>query len=350
MFITRRDDAGGRRNRVYSTNSAARSSKLSLLTLATTSSGGSNSTITQESYNRAQSKMSHRRKRSRDHRSRTHRTNLDGGQTSPKVEVFDYLVDSKTMKTKAQAQAESQTEPESECDSDDKKVTTVPDTILHMEEEDPEGYYRSMSDSGISMGSNSSGQSVKGVLSRSYLPVLPEESSSWPASTQQHQNELALVDPRWIWHSSSPGPYSEGCVPPAVPQPPTTLYDPPIYPPCSYPSYEGPCPSPECYSHTPSINIREPYGRHYKPEYFRSFTKLSTRLLLQLQDEIAEMEEEINSLDEESDAVDDASECGYSSSDREVQASRIRREHLYAELHAKLDQYCKSVLDRRCLS
>ncbi|KAJ9653400.1 hypothetical protein H2198_007398 [Neophaeococcomyces mojaviensis] len=346
MFVTTRDTGDRRRNRVYSTNKAARSSKLSLLTFATTSSGGSNSTVTQESYNRSQSKTSHRRKRPREHRSRSHRTQGDHDRSSPKAEVFDYLVMNETEKAKAESEAEDepQVEPESDSSSDEETASVVPEVILHVEEEEPEGYYRSMSDSGISMGSSSSGRSVAGCVRRSHLPVLPEEPASRPASSHQHSSELALMDPRCAWHSSSPGPYPEGYIPPPVPQPPQIVYDNSLYPPYPYPSYETHSPSPDFYSHIPSINIREPSRRKCKPECFRSFTKISARLLLQLQDEIAEMEEEITMLDEESDSADDASEHGSSPSRQDIQASRARREHLYGELHMKLDQYCKDIL------
>lgn len=326
---------------MYGTNKTARSSKISLLTINTTSSGGSNSTITQESYNRSHGKTSHRRRRTREHRSRSYRRQIEDGQDGSQAEVFDYLVVNEYDKDKPGVKSIS----EPEVDSDEDVDMTVPKVTLYQDDEDVEGYYRSMSDSGISMGSSSSGPSVSGSQAYSRLPMLPEEPSSRPTSSHITSSELAIIDPRWTWQSSSPGPYPDGYIPPPVPQPPHILYDNSMYHPLPYLGYDTPSPEPNIYEFVPTrINIREPSDQDVKPIFFRPFSKLSTRLLLQMQDEIAEMEEEVMALDEESDAADDALEHELLPDMNARRECQIRRERLYEELHVKLDQYCKERL------
>lgn len=362
MFVTTRDPGVRRRSRVYSNTRAARSSKISLLsafTVATTSSGDSNNTVTQDSYNRSQRP---KRRRTREHRIR--RLSHEDGNTS--VDVFDFLVEEKPKSKESLADAESKeaadrdgtdavtdTGGSSEGEAIEGEVILKQrDISFHLDDSEPEGYYRSMSDSGISMGSGSSFTS--GLPSKRHLAVLHEEDPRNTASPPRTGAELAVMDPRWAWANSSPQPYVEGFVPPPCPPaPPAVVYDVPFYQPYTYASYTPhgtPPPTPDEEAKGPRLTVREPAAQHIKPRCFRSFTKVSTRLLLQMQDDIADLEEELKELDDETDIVDQPSEQSSSSSSGSGRRARkIREEDIYRELHGKLDQYCEIIVLRaRC--
>ena len=333
MFVTTREPGIRRRNRVYTSNKAARSSKISLLsafTVATTSSGGSNSTITQDSYNKSQQKP--RRRRLRDHRSRQSYEDNNGS-----VDVFDFLVgeEAKSKETLAIADDAEDTEgQESEFDT----VNTEPEPIRHPDESDPEGYYRNLSDSGISMGS---GSTSSGFPLRHDLPTLQEEPSGHPSPYPHTGTELTLADPRWIWPTSSPRPYRDGHIPPPCPPPPpAVIYDVPVYPYPPYTPYGTPPPIPNEDTRQPVITIREPANRGFKPPCFRSFSRLSARMILQMQDDIASLEEDIKLLDEDDDIAEESSQMKSPQSHHETQNRKAREEEVYKELHAKLDNYC----------
>lgn len=349
MFVTTRDAGVRRRNRVYSSNKTARSSKISLLTISTTGSGGSNSTITQESYDR-----SHRTKkrRSRDQRGRRQDESVGPG------DVFDFLVDdrSKSQELLSEMKDEKAVAPVEDHDNDsieDEAVLGEPEIVVHLDdveaepepepEPEPEGYYRSMSDSGISMGSCSS---ITGLTP--HLPILHEELPGRHQSEPLQGNEIAMIDPRWAWSTSSPQPYPDGFIPPPCPPPPpAVMYDVPMYQPYPYPPYTPPYATPprvtEDEKRGPYINIREPAGQVSKPTCFRSFSKLSTRLLLQMQDDIADLEEELRDLDAEPDTTEQCfdHESSSSSSQDQRRQRKNRETEIYQELHAQLDQYCK---------
>ena len=392
MFVTTRDQVR-RRDRVYTNSKAARSSKISIFsafTVATSRSGGSNSTITQESYNRSQKP---KRRRPRDHRSRRSSEDNNPPVDDPSVDVFDFLIEEKAKSTESlsiaedeadnQSQAsEDETDNESQASEDEadnqsqasedeadnesqasedeadnqgqvsedeadnesqasegETPTAKAQPIAHTDESDPEGYYRSMSDSGISMGSSSSAYSHP---QQHHLPVLPEEPSGWLPSRPPQGTELALVDPRWAWPNPSPQPYPDGYIPPPCPPPPpAVVYDVPVnqYPP--YTPYGTPPPMPTEEIRRPAITVREPTDRHVKPRCFRSFSKVSTRLILQMQDEIADLEEELKLLDEEADAAEEDSESDSPQSRHGKQEHKAREDEIYGELHVKLDDYCK---------
>lgn len=227
---------------------------------------------------------------------------------------------------------------ESDIDSDEGVLT--PDIVVHTEDAEPERYYRSMSDSGISMGNCSMDTSLASLPPRHFVPQ--EHSSSRPASRQQAGNELAVVDPRWTW-STSPGPLHDGFIPPPAPIPPPIMYEMPpypLYPP--YTPYGTPPPMPEEEIRGPAIRIREPSHQDVKPKCFRSFTKVSTRIILQLQDDIAELEGELSVLDSELDAIDADSGSDDDTPYHPRTAKHIlkaRESEIYDELHFKLGQY-----------
>lgn len=237
----------------------------------------------------------------------------------------------------------NQIDDENDADRSDEEPFT-PDIVVHKEDSDPEVYYRSMSDSGISMGSCSMDASI--ASSPRKMPVLPEESLSRPSSQSRWGSELAVVDPRWTWNTS-PGPFYEGFIPPPAPVPPPVMYDMPVYPPYPpYTPYGTPPPMPEDEIRGPAIKIREPSHLEIKPKCFRSFTKMSTRLILQLQDDIAELEGELSVLDAELDCIEAESGSEDEASLRPGTAKHMlkaRECEIYQELQSKFDQYVRSL-------
>lgn len=202
---------------------------------------------------------------------------------------------------------------------------------------EPEGYYRSMSDSGISMGSSGSFQHP--------LPIVHEEPDSRPSSRNKYQNELALIDPRWHWPALSPQPPHDGYIPPPCPQPPPAaiMYEVPVYNPYPYPypptPYSTPPPPmPEPYVREP-LEIREPKGQRNKPSYFRSFGRMNSRLLLRMEDDLADLEEELRQVEEEIDTAEHDSDHSTSSSGSVIRELKLREAEIYTEFHAKLDDY-----------
>ncbi|KAK5936640.1 hypothetical protein PMZ80_011105 [Knufia obscura] len=332
MFVTTRDPGVRRRNRVYTNNKAARSSKISLLsafTVATTGSGGSNTTVTQESYDRSQQKSKRRRPR-------VHRSRRSQEDKNVSVDVFDFLVEEKARSKESLADAGDVDQHASEA-SEDEADAPDPEPIALIDDADPEGFYRSMSDSGISMGS---GSSVSGLPPRHNLPPLLEEPPARPSPRLRPGTELALVDPRWAWSTSSPQPYHDGYIPPPCPPPPPAVaYDVPMYQYPPYTPYGTPPPAPAESVRRPTITVREPTGRDTKAPCFRSFSKVSTRLILQMQDDIADLEEELKLLDEEEDAAEESSEPSSRQSRHEKHDRKARKEEVYRELHVKLDNY-----------
>lgn len=229
-------------------------------------------------------------------------------------------------------------------DSESDEEPYTPDIIISSEDVDPERYYRSMSDSGISMGSCSMDASVASLPPR--LPVLPEETDSRPSSRPATRNELAIIDHRRYWNPS-PGPFHDGAIPPPAPVPPQIMYEMPIYP--AYPPYTPygtPPPIPEDEAQGSAIKIREPSQQDVKPQCFRSFTKVSTRVILQLQDDIAELEGELSVIDSDLDAI----EADYSSDEDESahpgtvrHMLKARESEIYCDLQSKLAQFASAL-------
>lgn len=339
MFVTTRDAGVRRRNRIYTNPRAARSSKISLLsafTVTTTGSGGSNSTITQDSYNRSQRPR------------RKHRRRVSHEDKNKSVDVFDFLVEEKSRsKESLQPTDVKEEDHETGTESDGEEIlhddAKVDITVqLDEQEPEPEGFYRSLSDSGISMASSSTSSGPK----HSRLPVLHEEAYDYASPQPRPGRELALIDPRWRWSSSSPQPYTESYVPSPCPAPPSAvMYEVPAYPPYPYPPYTPygtpPPPMHQEAVNRPGITIREPAGQKIKPRCFRSFARLSSRLILQMQDDIAGLEAELKQLDKESDMSELGSDHSSSSSRSNRKERKIREEEIYRDLHPKLDNYCK---------
>ena len=118
MLVSTKDQGLGRRRRSYShshvdsMNKLARSSKLSLLSAITTQSSGSNgsnSTVTQDSYNRSESKASKKRRTKR--KKELPRSNKppmeaveeaisEGEEPHSEVDVFDFLVEDELRQSK----------------------------------------------------------------------------------------------------------------------------------------------------------------------------------------------------------------------------------------------------------
>lgn len=407
MFTTAREIGGRRRTKVYASNNTAKSSKTSLLSVFTAGSAGSgdsNSTITQTSYDRSQ----HRKRRRT--RTRRHRNSISPiNDKNRSVDVFDFLVEKDGSKESLalvkqttgddvdasdeisendfedldeQEEGDSSEEAEdpdetgesercpddhvgsrtehdeenreniagdqaAEGDTDsDGEAAIPPAVIIHTEDAEPERYYRSMSDSGISMGNCSMDTSLASLPPRHSVPQ--EGPHSRPPSRSHTGNELAIIDPRWTW-STSPGPFHDGYIPPPAPVPPPIMYEVPPYPPYPpYTPYGTPPPMQEEEEpRGPAIKIREPSQQDIKPKCFRSFTKVSTRVMLQLQDDIAELDGELSVLDAELDAI----EADSGSSDDEASTRpgtvkhmlKAREFEIYNELQFKLGQYASTL-------
>lgn len=349
MFVTTRDAGVRRRSRVYSNSKAARSSKISLLTISTTNSGGSNSTITQDSYDRTQ--------RTRKRRPRESRSHQSSGNAKRSVDVFDFLVEEKSKSTESlspvhDAASDEHVDAVPHDDTDHVHHEDEPGVMIRLDDSEPEGFYRSMSDSGISMGSASS----SGAGKHNHLPAVAEEIPGQPPSQPCQGSETAIFDPCWGWPTSSPQPYSEGFVPPPCPVPPSAVtYDLPVIQPYPYPPYTPPYATPPARSigdnPGPHITIREPAEQLSKPACFRSFQRVTTRLLLQMQDDIAELEEELKELDEEIDQA--ATEVDQEDTSRRYshdqrRERKLREGDIYRDLHVQLDQYCMLDIVRVC--
>lgn len=407
MFTTTRETGGRRRTKVYASNATAKSSKTSLLsvfTVGSAGSGDSNSTITQNSYNRSQHR---RRRRTRHHRHRAHESRTEDRNKS--VDVFDFLVEKDGSNESlsvmncsigGNVNDDSDEDPENEfedldeqdecdqceeieeldrqsdcgdfkarseqiessiagmdetkqssvvdpategdIDSDDEVLT--PDIVIQTEDAEPERFYRSMSDSGISVGGCSMDTSLASLPPR--LSIHEDEPLSRPASRSQMGNELAVIDPRWTW-STSPGPFHDGYIPPPAPVPPPIMYEMPPYPPYPpYTPYGTPPPMRDEDIRGPAIRIREPSQQDVKPNCFRSFTKVSTRVALQLQDDIAELEGELSVLDAELDAIEADSGSDDDAPPHPRTAKPIlkaREAEIYDELQFKLGQYSSAL-------
>lgn len=231
---------------------------------------------------------------------------------------------------------------EDDASSDEEPHT--PSIIVQSADLAPEVFYRSMSDSGISMGSNSIEASLSSLPPK--RSVVREEFLSRSAPRPSSRNELAVIDPRWTWNTS-PGPFHDGCIPPPAPMPPPITYDMPLFPPYPpYTPYGTPPPMPEDEVRGPAIKIREPSQQEVRPKCFRAFTKVSTRVILHLQDDIAELEGELSVLDGKLDAI----EADYGS-DEEAPAHpgttkhmlKARESEIYDELQFKLPQYSSAL-------
>lgn len=260
------------------------------------------------------------------------------------VDVFDFLIQEKSRSKELVAADKDDAignanDSPNDGDREEPDSGTEPDReiTLHLDTSEPEGYYRSMSDSGISMGSNNSTTSGHGR--KGHLPVLVEEPTFRPFPEHRLGNELALIDPRWGWSTASPRSWPEGYIPPPCPPPPPAVtYDVPIYPyPPDTPDRTPPPLSEEAIP-GPIITIREPAGQPIKSKCFRSFHRLSTRLLLHMQAEIADLDQELDALDEETDAAEKSDDRS-SAHSRENRDRKHHEDEIYRELHVKLDNY-----------
>lgn len=333
MFVTTREPGPRRRNKIYGNAKAARSSRFSLLsafTAATEGSGGSSSTITQESYLRSVNRAPTGRRRKARHRHHRSSTASAIHERSVKVDVFDFLVEDKKLKDEREAE-------KSEVEED-----AIDEEDIHQDK--PEDFYRYASDSGVA---DSTYGSLSGSVQGQRLPSLPEEPHSRPLSSHSYlgqPGDLVPFDPRWHWNSSSPVaptiPYPiEGYIPPPCPPPPPAVpcYDFPPHYPDIHPGVQTP-PSYRGTDYGLTFDVREPVGVENNPRCFRSFTKLSTQLLLQMQNDITELESELEAYDAE--AERNPPNASYGSNDR---LSLPQRAEICQELHFKLDQYCNAL-------
>lgn len=293
MFVSARDQGRRRRSNTYGVSKAARSSKLSLLSAITSGSNGSNdssSTITQESFRKSSSASGKRRtvqqKRSRkeDDTKNSARKNYstiaepDKTMSRESVDVFAFLVAVDGQETPSPAcgtPAQSRPPYEAGVDSD------------------TEGTVRSQhSDSGVSMGDSSICHPYDASPVESKLPVLPEDSSE-SAGRQDNVRDAphSSQRQRWNWPKVPPATHKPYTVSHGIRGPsPDRLY----IPTPSTPNEEHCVDSPALSGYD---LVADKLAQGELPPVFRTFHKSNFRMLLHLQDEIAEMEEELAALD-----------------------------------------------------
>ena len=296
MLLSTKDQGLGRRRRsyshshVYSMNTAARSSKLSLLSAITTHSTGSNgssSTVTQESYNKSRTETARKRKSSKRRRERTRSKTppmealeeaiSEGEDEQGDVDVFAFLVE------------EAATQPE---DASDDTIKAKAEDAMNEKDVTSQSLH---SDSGISMddGSLVLGQTTLKPL----LSTLPEQRSLQHGETSQVRFD-------WTW--------------PDVPKPKHSSFSPPG-PPHHWDGIEYPTKgvdngtySPQGFCFTPEIpeSCQPSFSNLDRLEYvgaeasshsfhppFGAFTHSCQHLLLGLQQELSKLQSELKQLE-----------------------------------------------------
>ena len=360
MLLSAKDQGLGRRrprsyshNHVYALPKMARSSKSSLLSTTTTQSSGSNgssSTVTQESYNKSKDESSKKRKPARRKKEtlRPQSPSMEAVQETSDVEpqtekldVFDFLIDEEPV----------------EGDEDaTKQVSLIQDEPLN--EGEPDVFEAlpsdtaSPSDSGISMDDKSC------VLEQTIpTPVLPEiatesapachifleqlrtrSSLAWPeiprARSTVQSPTYAQVHVEELPHLA--GSYPEQITASSIP-------------------FRAPSDS-VCHNSTPdacdAIAAKLDWaGRNGRDVPFRSFQQCNYRLLIHLQDDIADLENELDHLDKlvcDEQAPDRSnSSCRDSGRrptwhhDQYRMSMKAKEADLIAKLDDKLERYCK---------
>lgn len=321
MFSSR-DGGARRRPRAPTDDSRVRLSSfplLSGLTVATNGSGGSSNTVTQNSYNKSRQKSRSKQKR--------HKKQFPSEVVAEplKMDVFEYLDSGDTRRSSitdlASPDSDSRSNGEGMKHQNARSNVPTSDTSEAPESE-PEKFYRTLSDSEISMGSASS-----------LFPLFPDSPATKRLSIVQeetlspaiHGSNLPLTQTQWLWSMYCPSP------PPVVP----VSTAPVIIPEGQQCSYRR-CPPSEPLELNPSTaTTSEPDDVSSQPQCFRLFTKLSNRHLLEMQDELADMEDELELLDSELELVD---------RDRTLLPDRAsflsaRRHQLLQELAVKLESY-----------
>lgn len=290
MFSSR-DGGALRRPRAPTGDSRVRLSSLSLLSglsVATNGSGGSSNTVTQNSYNKSRQKSRSKQKR--------HKKQFSSEVVAEplKMDVFEYLDIGDTRRSSRSDLASPDEDSPSNVEGlkHQNARSNVPTSDTSEEpESEPEKFYRSLSDSGISMGSASSlVPFVPDSPAAKRLSIVQEETLS-PAS---HGSNLPLTQTPWLWSMYCPSP------PPVVPVSiaPVTI---PEGQQCSHRR----CPPSEPLELNPSTaTTSKPDDVSSQPQCFRLFTKLSNRHILEMQDELADMEDELELLDSELELVD----------------------------------------------
>jgi hypothetical protein len=323
---------------------AASSSRISLLSGITTSSSGSSgsgSTITQESVSRPRVRSSKENGNQKDKRQRPNSKSASTkGRSSPRkskgiIDVFAFLDKDESRTSLVQQRVRSGPR----ADRDGINYTTHDDSDL---DSDPRSFH---SDSGISINDASSdhdsSQMNRGFDKR--LDNLPEQQGPRHrraafATDQRHYPKLQPIPQhvdedhpeRYYWTTNS----RDGAAPvpvqaiDAVPEPDEEQSS----------GYDL-LASRLCSSQQSSENSL--------PPLYRRFERLNHRILLQLQDEIAEMEEDLQHMDH-TDARERAARQG-----RTAPASRrldwqwrgnelhARRLELLGRIYLKVEQYSK---------
>lgn len=327
-----------RKNRRAAVKRAALSSRVSLLSAVTASSSGSSgsgSTITQESVSRPRSRSSKGNGSSKGKRQRAAASGSSiKERTSPRkgrgvIDVFDFLDKDQSRASLAQKTGKVP----SRVDQDGAKFSAHEESDL---ESDPRSFH---SDSGISINDASSDQGSSksdGAFGRR-LATLKEEHvprhESSVGSEQRHHSKLYQIPQeinedhpeRYYWTGAS-GTAGIDAFPRQADEPDASGYDLLASRLCS----------------------SQERAHNSLPPIYRRFERLNHRILLQLQDEIAEMEEDLQYMDR-ADAFERTAQHG-----PVVPASRrldwqwrgselhSRRLELLGRIYLKVEQYSMS--------
>ena len=325
-----------RKSRVRSSPPSVLSSTalLSRLTLVSSASGGSGSTITQQSFDRAlrsstSSQGRDRRRKSSRRRKRMAQAEMTREQSSDPIDVFAFL--------EAESVASNSQEQSNTGDPVSRTATLFYDS-------DHESYNKSWhSDSGISMGGSPTENVDFDSPCRPRLPSLAEERSDGVVQPTARDVYLEQRSPPWVPTPSFPPAWA----------PPVSLGS------SNQPSYKhgqdqqrgsveqqqsprGPNSDISGYDLLASKLSSSSASENLVP-FYRRFDKLSHRILLQLQDEIVEMEAHLACLDKEDDELRHS--IGSVPASRRMdwtwQHSPVhaRRLELLAKIHHKMQQY-----------
>jgi hypothetical protein len=383
MFLSLKDQGQGRRRRsyshssVYSGHRAARSSRISLLsafTVQSSGSNGSNSTVTQESYNKASKKKKPSR-RKRESIVRHHHTAMDpveenslelevDDRLESKPEVFKYLVgENNAVEDEEETPLEASHIPEEDNDSDSlhEGPETEPedgpeDELDDGPEPEPIPYPEDASQNADFSARSFYSDSGISMDDRGSLPV-NEAKPDDPLYTGPMLDEVpALIEPtrlqstRWRY-PQVPKPRHQAFAPEedspndcndaemhdvrhGSPSPPSVVTeDEPIFP-------------------LSTDHLATRLADTMTPVLFKSFRKANYRILLQLQDEIIELQAELAYLDT-IDGSRRASDAGQSADrstsqrwqwqQRPFDLYRAKAE-VMGRLQVRMDQYCKARL------
>jgi hypothetical protein len=360
MFVSTRNQGYTRRNRVYKHRSVSFShiSLLSRLTVSSSGSGDSARTITQQSFDQLQrghvkAKHSHKSRKTRKPKNPEMQSPpnavTQADSTSKDVDVFEFLDQDQVDPSHAVTPFRQR-----RCDPARRL------SAHEHEESDKESVARSLfSDSGISLNDSTTTASSQ-AFPKTRLETLPEYNNAQPMEEGPDKRGGHPFDPYlagWpgyrVHHFGDGSPqhrtrtnleriarerHDSGSVSPnnrrALRDVPTAVIA------SGHPTASG-------YNLLASRLSQPTEHEEALPPVYRKFTKLNHRILLQLQDEIAEMEEDLERLDREDNqlrhqpngvTLPDSRRTSWSWLGSELQARRL---DLLGKIYIKVEQYSK---------